>query len=99
MIVIELCQAGYVRGKRGLQLSISHVDEHDVGDGYRIFGPKFLGDSDLVVRHVIDERDAREIRAYLDREFPVPGALPPLSEESRRAAAGIVADIIAEVES
>jgi hypothetical protein len=51
----------------GLQLAIEDIDDNGTGHGYRIFGPKFLGDSTLLRRYVIDDRDVDEIRSYLDR--------------------------------
>ena len=90
MIVIELCRDGWTNG---LQLSISEEDQDGVGDGYRLWGPKFNGSSELLHRHVIDERDAREIRAYLDREFPE-HRLPAPSPESIQGAAVIAADLL-----
>jgi hypothetical protein len=66
-----------------MQLSINWYDEADgiiweSGHGYRIFGPKFLGSGELIKRHVLDERDVREIREYLDKfePRPVPDAAP-----------------------
>lgn len=50
----------------GLQLSI----EDDVG-GYRIAGPKYCGHSKNLQRKKIDAHDAKEIRAYLDKAFPL----------------------------
>lgn len=94
MISIELSRDGWTQR---LQLSIQHYAEDGSGDGYRLWGPKFNGSSTVVHKHVLDERDAAEIRAYLDREFPVPGALPVPSEESQQAAAEILGDIVAEI--
>jgi hypothetical protein len=37
------------------------------GLGYRIFGPKFTGHSELVCSVTLTERDAVEIRRYLDQ--------------------------------
>ena len=56
-----------------LQLSISKLDEHGAGDGYRIAGPKFNGSSKPVLTAKLTERDAAEIRSYLDAVFPVAG--------------------------
>lgn len=50
----------------GLQLAV----EDDTG-GYRIAGPKFDGTGKKVLGHEVTDRDAKEIRAYLDRYFPV----------------------------
>lgn len=50
----------------GLQLSIG-----DDSGGYRIAGPKYSGHSKPLQRKEIDAYDAKEIRKYLDREFPV----------------------------
>lgn len=54
---------------KGLQLSIDLEDSH----GYRLAGPKYNGSSTSVFRHVVTERDAKEIRRYLDTVFPVEG--------------------------
>ena len=53
-----------------LQLGISIVDEEGAGGGYRIAGPKYSGSGSNVLRHVLDQRDADEIRRHLDRIFP-----------------------------
>ena len=50
----------------GLQLSI----EDATGSGFRIAGPKFNGSGTVLQKHKISERDAKEIRSYLDRAFP-----------------------------
>ena len=50
----------------GQQLSIDRLDETGQGTGYRIFGPKFIGDGNLVRRTKIDRQMANEIRRYLD---------------------------------
>jgi hypothetical protein len=70
-ISIEVCKDGWTRE---LQLSIS-TDSH----GYRIAGPKFNGSSTTLIKAGLDERDAREIREYLDRGFPL------TESETRRA--------------
>jgi predicted transcriptional regulator of viral defense system len=53
-----------------MQLGISVLDEEGGGHGYRISGPKYSGNSKPLLRHTIDERDADEIRRYLDRVSP-----------------------------
>lgn len=50
---------------RGYQLSITNGSR-----GYRIAGPKYTGNSTSITRHRITQRDADEIREYLDSEFP-----------------------------
>ena len=45
-----------------LQLAID-----DGTGGYRIAGPSFCGDSKMLLRHVLNERDVTEIRHYLER--------------------------------
>lgn len=55
----------YVTG--ALQVAISVVDEMGYGDGYRIAGPKYTGNGETLLTKRLDERDAAEIRAYLDR--------------------------------
>lgn len=50
----------------GLQLSIG--DGHG---GYRIAGPKFNGSSETILSRTLTERDAEEIRSYLDEAFPL----------------------------
>lgn len=61
----------------GIQVSINAVDDgENGGHGYRIAGPKYLGASTSLRRHLIDERDAAEIRRYLDLCHPtVPAAV------------------------
>lgn len=44
----------------GVQLNI----ENEMG-GFRLHGPKFVGRSVLLLRHVLDARDVKEIRGYL----------------------------------
>lgn len=50
----------------GLQLAI----EDSTGSGFRIAGPKFNGSGKALQKHEISERDAKEIRSYLDHAFP-----------------------------
>lgn len=64
-IVLEISRDDFTGG---LQLSIGHKDGH----GYRIAGPKFLGASQTLLSRELDQRDADEIRTYLDAAFPVP---------------------------
>ena len=58
---------------KGFQLSIGVENEKGGGHGYRIAGPKFNGTSSTVLKHHLTERDAREIRAFLDKQFPASG--------------------------
>jgi hypothetical protein len=71
-ISIEVCRDGWTKG---LQLNIDNGS-----DGYRLAGPKFNGSSMTLLKTELDERDAREIREYLDQGFP-------LTENETRAAA------------
>ena len=55
------------------RLSISAVDAEGIGGGYRLAGPKFVGDmvpgarqARTVVRHELDAEDVQRIRDYLD---------------------------------
>lgn len=55
------------------RLSISAEDAEGIGGGYRLAGPKYVGDlvsgtrqAKTVVRHELDAEDARRIRQYLD---------------------------------
>lgn len=50
---------------RHLQLAIGDRD-----GGYRLAGPGYMGNSTNVLRCRVDERDAAEIRRYLDKAFP-----------------------------
>jgi hypothetical protein len=61
----------------GLQLSIDNEREDGSGHGYRIAGPKFNGSGENLLKHRLDQRDADEIRSYLDVAFPQ--ALPAAS--------------------
>lgn len=54
----------------GLQLSINRVDEHGLGHGYRIAGPKLNGPSTVVLHHDLDQHGADKIRNHLDTVFP-----------------------------
>lgn len=48
--------------------SVTIMQENEgSGHGYRICGPKLGGAGERVGRHVLDERDAKAIRGYLDR--------------------------------
>lgn len=53
------------RSGNGIQLSI---DDEDFG--YRLEGPKFMGNSQCILSRTLTESDAFEIRRYLDRAFP-----------------------------
>jgi hypothetical protein len=54
------------------QIVISRTDENGRGEGYRLAGPKhFNSGTTELVSGVLDERDARELRAMLDAVFPV----------------------------
>lgn len=48
-----------------LQLNIGCSDADGAGHGYRLAGPKYLGDSVEMLTHDLDTRDVREIREYL----------------------------------
>lgn len=52
------------------QLSLNVLDEQDRGHGYRLMGPKYLGNSKPVTTKTLSQRDADEIRAILDEVFP-----------------------------
>ncbi len=60
-----------------IQVALDQTDENGNGTGYRLAGPKHynLGVTELL-SHQLDERDAKEIRAYLDAVFPQPAADP-----------------------
>ncbi len=60
-----------------IQVQIARTDENGNGTGYRLAGPKHYnaGVTELLT-HELDERDAAEIRAYLDAVFPNPAAVP-----------------------
>lgn len=64
---IKLDRDGWTKG---LQLSIDLEDDKGGGVGYRLAGPKFNGSSTSVFTHCLSERDANEIRSYLDAAFP-----------------------------
>lgn len=66
-LTIDVSKDGYT-GK--LQVSINEVDESGSGHGYRLLGPKFLGASETLAAADLDQRDADEIRKYLDKAFP-----------------------------
>jgi hypothetical protein len=59
-ITLEVYEVG-----GAIQVSIGQEDERGVGHGYRIMGPSFAGNSRLLNRKVLKERDAREIQAYI----------------------------------
>lgn len=68
-IVLEVWEVGGC-----IQLSIGQQDEKGWGHGYRITGPSFAGNSTLLTSKVLNERDAKEIRSYLDKIEP-PGKI------------------------
>lgn len=68
-IAIDVSRDGLTNG---LQLSINQTGEDGAGHGYRLAGPKFNGSGKVLLSRTLDERDAAEIRRYLDAVFPVP---------------------------
>lgn len=60
-----------------LQLSINQLDSDDCGHGYRLAGPKFNGSGETLLSRTLDQRDADEIRAYLDRVLPQVATMRP----------------------
>jgi len=92
-IVIDVCRDGWTKG---LQLGIVQVDENGSGSGYRLHGPKYNGSSTPLLKHELDERDAAEIRKFLDEVFPLPKQ--PSRAEVLREAADAVAALIADGE-
>jgi hypothetical protein len=66
-IVIDVDRDGWTKH---LQMNIVQLDENGSGHGYRLAGPKYNGSSKNLLRCELDERDAREIRQYLDAAFP-----------------------------
>lgn len=61
-VVLEVWEVGGC-----VQISISEVDENGNGGGYRIAGPSFAGNSRLLTSKTLNERDAKEIRSYIDK--------------------------------
>lgn len=53
------------RRRDAIQVSISVIGAEGSGHGYRIAGPKYLGDSTPVIEHELTARDVEEIRQYL----------------------------------
>lgn len=66
-VVIEVGKDGWTGS---LQLGISQLDENGSGWGHRLAGPKFNGSGETLLSRTLDERDAKEIRGYLDAVFP-----------------------------
>lgn len=56
---------------KGAQVSINYRDSTGGGYGYRLAGPKYNGSSTSLVKHRLTERDATELRRYLDKVFPL----------------------------
>lgn len=50
-----------------MQISIGIQDESGHGHGYRLAGPKYDGRGKTLLRHVLSERDATEVKVYLDK--------------------------------
>lgn len=48
------------------------VSIHDASGGYRLAGPKYVGNSRSLLTHVLDKRDLREILTYLSHDFQHP---------------------------
>lgn len=48
----------------------TQINIHDGTWGYRLAGPKYNGSSQNLVTAELNQRDADEIRSYLDRAFP-----------------------------
>lgn len=69
-ITITLDSANEDRQFPAYQLSLN-VAEGDSGHGYRLMGPKYIGQSRNLRTADINERDANEIRAILGEVFPV----------------------------
>ena len=63
-VTLELSKDGWTSG---LQVSIQAYDGSGSGDGYRLIGPKFNGSSKLLKSVELTDRDAQEIRSYLQR--------------------------------
>jgi len=63
----------------GIQVLIGVENDEGVGHGYRLAGPKCLGDSTSLKRVTLTEDDARQIRRYLDTIYPaaVAGSATP----------------------
>ena len=55
-------------------MSINQLAGDGTGHGYRLAGPKFNGTGETLLERPLDERDAAEIRRYLDAMFPHPAA-------------------------
>lgn len=70
-VYLEVTKDGWTKG---IQLSIN-----DGNGGYRIAGPKFNGSSTTLLKRVLDERDCRELEAYIAKaraSFPPPPQVP-----------------------
>ena len=52
----------------GLQVSIN-VKDGDRGHGYRLAGPKYLGQSTPVLSVALSERDAEQVRGLIAEVF------------------------------
>ena len=50
-----------------LQLSICRPNRI----GYRLAGPEYIGSSINIITYRVNERDASEIRKYLDESWPI----------------------------
>lgn len=56
---------------KGYQIAIESRDEAGNGHGTRLAGPKYSGTGRNLKRALIGEREAADIRKYLDEHFPV----------------------------
>lgn len=73
-LIIEVDRDGWTGS---LQVQIARLDADDTGDGYRLAGPKYNGSGERLLRAELDQRDANEIRSYLDAMFPPQEAAAP----------------------
>lgn len=70
-VILSVDQDGWTGA---FQLSVDLRRPDSSGHGYRISGPKFNGSSKSIFKHTLTERDAKELRRYLDLVWPAPPA-------------------------
>jgi hypothetical protein len=67
---ITLDQANRDREFPAYQLSLNVVESENRGHGFRLMGPKYVGQSRNLRTVELSQRDADKIRAILDEVFP-----------------------------
>jgi hypothetical protein len=79
---ITLDQANRDREFPAYQLSLNVVESENRGHGFRLMGPKYVGQSRNLRTVELSQRDADKIRAILDEVFPDSARTPRAAVEA-----------------